>query len=455
MEVVYNACLVNMRVPVGDSDSFETWEETTTRNNPKKYQTCTLLVLCTSSGLQVSELLSEGAGTQRVVLRLDICGGVVVGNLLQVPKKDDGPQSEQGEGNDYVLVYVASAAQHTLVVEERVVELEGDNRGIRINGVGAVHHVVCPIHDTLVAIDGTARYIMALSKHAAYMVDHTTWTISDTIRTYYDKESSFSPYACATRIVALPSDQGAGGVILHDVLKRVHSLVPAHKNAIRALAFDSSGLNLFTASSSGTQIHMYAIYFAQGGGVPKATLTCSLHRGYTTGFIHSISVSPSLRWVAVSTAVGTTHVFCVDAFHRRTAAVQQSAGAGGSSSSGDVPSVSVTTRVRHSGTNPVIRFTSSTTSTSGSGGVQEISTFCAITMSEQRSAVSWYQLKNSLSDPTGAEVISIDVPPKSKVLELGGVDTMNLVKKCYYGAIERQLASTAVDSDDGQIVFIE
>ncbi|XP_064392789.1 BCAS3 microtubule associated cell migration factor-like isoform X1 [Halichondria panicea] len=99
-------------------------------------------------------------------------------------------------------------------------------------------------------------------------------------------------------------DRESGGVIAHFV---AHTGPCVH---IAALAFNSSGTLLVSASTEGNSFHVFHI-------LPHPWLSSetaihhiyTLYRGATSGVVQDICFSGDSRWVGVSTLNGTTHVF--------------------------------------------------------------------------------------------------------------------------------------------------
>eukprot|EP00127_Corallochytrium_limacisporum_P002396 Clim_evm37s119 gene=Clim_evmTU37s119 len=91
----------------------------------------------------------------------------------------------------------------------------------------------------------------------------------------------------------------------------------AHRKGVGALEFDPSGRLLFTTSASGRHFHVFSIEPDEQQTLPCNSLPCNvrlmyqLQRGVTPAQVQSISFSPDLRYVAVSTSRGTTHMYCI------------------------------------------------------------------------------------------------------------------------------------------------
>jgi len=104
-----------------------------------------------------------------------------------------------------------------------------------------------------------------------------------------------------------------GTVMIVDVLSNDKPVAHfrAHRKEIAFLAFDPSGKLLATASVEGCTIHIYQIS-------PSDSIYRSfrhiyiLHRGMTTAVITGITFSNDSRWLAVSTARGTTHIYAIN-----------------------------------------------------------------------------------------------------------------------------------------------
>ncbi|XP_044749936.1 breast carcinoma-amplified sequence 3 homolog isoform X2 [Coccinella septempunctata] len=84
----------------------------------------------------------------------------------------------------------------------------------------------------------------------------------------------------------------------------------AHSDVIVQLEFDRSGMLLLTADCKGYDFHVFRIHpHPLGSQMGSVHHLYTLHRGDTEATIQSMSFSSDSRWVAVSSARGTTHVF--------------------------------------------------------------------------------------------------------------------------------------------------
>jgi hypothetical protein len=74
------------------------------------------------------------------------------------------------------------------------------------------------------------------------------------------------------------------------------------------LAWDCSGTLLVTSDIECRSFHVYRL-FANGSTPPQ--FIYSLWRGMTTAVVQDVAFSPDGRWIAASSARGTTHVFAI------------------------------------------------------------------------------------------------------------------------------------------------
>lgn len=91
---------------------------------------------------------------------------------------------------------------------------------------------------------------------------------------------------------------------LHVPLPRERTtIVAAHESILAAMAIDSTGTRLATASDKGTIIRVYDS--STGARLQE------LRRGADRAEIHSLTFSPAGDWLAVSSDKGTVHVFAI------------------------------------------------------------------------------------------------------------------------------------------------
>lgn len=119
-----------------------------------------------------------------------------------------------------------------------------------------------------------------------------------------------------------PQNDPLGAVIIHDLRASVpFAAFTAHNHALQCMSFDGSGTLLATASTVGTSVNVFRIatIVREGDSAPRGevTLLFSLSRGVTSSTVADIAFSPLNFWVAVSTAVGTCHLFRVPDAERR------------------------------------------------------------------------------------------------------------------------------------------
>uniref|UniRef100_A0A336M9H6 CSON013755 protein n=1 Tax=Culicoides sonorensis TaxID=179676 RepID=A0A336M9H6_CULSO len=86
----------------------------------------------------------------------------------------------------------------------------------------------------------------------------------------------------------------------------------AHKDPIVALAFDFSGMLLFTADKKGHNFHIFRIYpHPITSTLAAVHHLYTLHRGDTTAKVQDVVFSLDSRYVSVLTTRGTTHLFAI------------------------------------------------------------------------------------------------------------------------------------------------
>ena len=110
-----------------------------------------------------------------------------------------------------------------------------------------------------------------------------------------------------------------GNVAIYDVIEdKIVFRVRCHKDPIAHLEFDHSGTLLCTASVTGLFVNVIKletnIRHENGQKITSITgkLLYRLHRGQTTGTITRIRFTSDSKWVSVSTAKGTTHLFAIN-----------------------------------------------------------------------------------------------------------------------------------------------
>lgn len=105
--------------------------------------------------------------------------------------------------------------------------------------------------------------------------------------------------------LAYPGSATVGEVQIFDAANlSAVTMIPAHEHPLAALAFDTSGTRLATASGVGTVIRLFA--------VPSGTKLAEFSRGLTRSvIIASLAFSTDSRFLAVSSNTETVHVFQV------------------------------------------------------------------------------------------------------------------------------------------------
>eukprot|EP00435_Cladocopium_sp_Y103_P001238 s4187_g1.t1 len=120
----------------------------------------------------------------------------------------------------------------------------------------------------------------------------------------------------------------SGSIAVRDVVNQnVISQFEEHNEAIEAMTWDPSGLQLVTCGALGHKILVHRAMLGTGDtlldadqdGLQLGSLrfqhVFTLSRGVTPAVISGVAVSEDSQFVAVSSAKGTTHVFNLPAFH--------------------------------------------------------------------------------------------------------------------------------------------
>ncbi len=112
-----------------------------------------------------------------------------------------------------------------------------------------------------------------------------------------------SPDRC---YMAFPASRSRGEVIVYDVLNlKVVSSINACSNPVKALRMNPDGNRLAVASTQGTVIRVFS--------VPDGAKLRTFRRGTYATEIHSIAFDSKSRYVAVTSASKTVHVFDMSA----------------------------------------------------------------------------------------------------------------------------------------------
>ncbi|KAG6582991.1 autophagy-related protein 18h-like [Phytophthora cinnamomi] len=126
-------------------------------------------------------------------------------------------------------------------------------------------------------------------------------------------------------IAASASKKHPGWVVVLDlVTKRVVANFPCHSTALVNLSMDFSGLLLATSSTKGQNLHVYRLspplqsVVNKPGGVGVAghgslhhQLVYKLQRGITHASIQDIAFSQDGKWINVTSAHGTSHLYAL------------------------------------------------------------------------------------------------------------------------------------------------
>ncbi|CEG39667.1 WD40 repeat protein [Plasmopara halstedii] len=124
---------------------------------------------------------------------------------------------------------------------------------------------------------------------------------------------------------SIASKKHAGWVVMLDlVTKRILANFQCHSTALVNLSLDFSGLLLATSSTKGQNLHVYRLSPPLQSVItkPNGTLTCGLgtlhyqlayklQRGITHATIQDIAFSQDSKWINVTSAHGTSHLYAI------------------------------------------------------------------------------------------------------------------------------------------------
>jgi len=104
---------------------------------------------------------------------------------------------------------------------------------------------------------------------------------------------------------------GIGSIIVRDIeTGKIIAHFQSHKSQLAYLIFDPSGILLASASVEGQMINVHQIVPRRpDSDKPSHQFLYIFQRGITHAVIKNISFSEDIRWVSVSSARGTTHIF--------------------------------------------------------------------------------------------------------------------------------------------------
>ncbi|TMW67363.1 hypothetical protein Poli38472_012479 [Pythium oligandrum] len=130
--------------------------------------------------------------------------------------------------------------------------------------------------------------------------------------------SSTPPTATQKGTFASTTSPHAGWVVVQDLRTgRVLANFKSHSTALVNLAFDPSGSLLATSSMKGQNVHVYRLLpplqtqRRRGHGVERQQLLYKLQRGITHASIADISFSQDSKWISVTSAHGTSHMYAI------------------------------------------------------------------------------------------------------------------------------------------------
>lgn len=108
----------------------------------------------------------------------------------------------------------------------------------------------------------------------------------------------------------------AGWVVVQDIVtERVICNFKCHSTGLVALSFDFSGLLLATCSTKGQNLHVYRLLpplqVTHGKKNDTHQLLYKLQRGITHASIQDIAFSQDSKWISVTSAHGTSHLYAI------------------------------------------------------------------------------------------------------------------------------------------------
>jgi len=113
--------------------------------------------------------------------------------------------------------------------------------------------------------------------------------------------------------------QGIGSVVVRDLVSnKTIANFQSHRAPLALLQFDASGSLLVSCSTDGQTVHVHRVVprhpteAACNATAPSHQLLYRLNRGITRAAIRHVSFSDDLRWLAATSARGTTHVFPIN-----------------------------------------------------------------------------------------------------------------------------------------------
>lgn len=134
---------------------------------------------------------------------------------------------------------------------------------------------------------------------------------------------SISPYGSVTdtsikrqSLLTSAASTHAGWVVVQDtVTERVVCNFKCHSTALVTLAFDFSGLLLATCSTKGQNLHVYRLLpplqVTHGRRSDGHQLLYKLQRGITHASIQDVAFSQDSKWINVTSAHGTSHLYAL------------------------------------------------------------------------------------------------------------------------------------------------
>lgn len=145
--------------------------------------------------------------------------------------------------------------------------------------------------------------IVVVLEHKIYVYNFTDLKLLNQIETVANpKGLCCLSHQSNTSVLACPGLQWGQVRVEHFGLK-VTKFISAHESRIACLTLTTDGLLLATASVKGTLIRIF--------NTMDGTRLQEVRRGVDKAEIYSISLSPTVQWLAASSDKGTVHLFCL------------------------------------------------------------------------------------------------------------------------------------------------
>lgn len=146
--------------------------------------------------------------------------------------------------------------------------------------------------------------IVVILDHKIYVYNSTNLVVIDHIETIANPFGICAISVYAQNVLACPGIQpGNVRIEIYDA-PATSKIIPAHTSPIHALALNSDGTRLATASEQGTLIRTW--------NTSTGLILQELRRGSDPATIYSLNFNSTTEWLVCSSSKGTIHVFCID-----------------------------------------------------------------------------------------------------------------------------------------------